>query len=264
MVALDQFYRNEPSIFMISLHSNIDITKFYNTSTNFTNFNNNSGFFNPYYNSSLNIANIACYDFTNSTSSTSCNDHFILNNIAHCWIFSPFHDESNQNCNITGHNCTSSSKENYDLGLNYIILNITSDTSSPANLSSDYFSIITRSKYNSLFSKGFGFDPENKEVFIDTEIKELQPTVNSSYTILLLKPKNNTIYNEGETFDYTSGIPFADSPRKLQKGATIEDRVSVLEYVLRKYYLDTDCFTELNYVIQQNREYEEKFKITKS
>ncbi|CAG8474185.1 6468_t:CDS:1, partial [Cetraspora pellucida] len=41
------------------------------------------------------------------------------------------------------------------------------------------------------------------EGFIDTKIEELQQSENSSNTILLLKPKNNDIYNEEETFDYT-------------------------------------------------------------
>ncbi|CAG8478105.1 16722_t:CDS:2, partial [Racocetra fulgida] len=112
---------------------------------------------------------------------------------------------------------------------------------------------------NSLRLKGFGFEPTIKEAFVDTKIKELQIADNSPYTVLLLKLKNSTIYNEEETFDYTTGIPFADNPRHLPKDATIEDRLFVLESALRKYYLDTDFFAELNYVVEQNKKYKERF-----
>ncbi|CAG8806110.1 45259_t:CDS:2 [Gigaspora margarita] len=309
---------------------------------------------------SLYISDITCQSFTNSNYPILCNDYFVPNNNALCLAFSPFQNQlnkSNPACNYANDNCIISYNNNSDLGLNYIILNITSDTLPPANQISDYFSLMfnsvyiydnnnkivpnnlsfnihpfnkgklvmfefsirIRSRYGSTFSKGLGFTPNNTEAFIDTKIKELQRTDNSSDTILLLKPMNNIIYNEVETFDYTwlfiisslgglysamaglyilifgspkhspwglaqkymccwnmrkkyeimtaehcvsnAGIPFADSPRKLKLGATIVDRVSVLEYVLRKYYLDTDYFAELNYVIQQNREYEEEFNI---
>ncbi|CAG8796539.1 18368_t:CDS:2 [Gigaspora margarita] len=166
------------------------------------------------------------------------------------------------------------------------------------------FSIRIRSTYNNIFMKGLGLEPENKTSFIDAEIKEFQVT-NSQDTYLILKPK--TLYNEKQTFNYTTlfiisslggfygavsgiyillfgnpklsprglihkymccfdirkkleittakhyvskaGIPFADNPCDF----TLNERILVLESVLRKYYLDTDYFAELNYVIQQNK-----------
>ncbi|CAG8807311.1 31128_t:CDS:2, partial [Racocetra persica] len=332
--------------------SNISFNEFYNTSTGF--YNSSTEFYNP-YGSRLNIANIMCYNFTSSTNLTSCNDYIVSNNITSCWTFSPFRNKSNQECNGAGNNCISSSRKNSNLGLNYIIFNISSDVSPPASLASDYFSIMfnhiykidsnnktiqnnitfnihpfnkgklvmlefsigTRSTYNTLFLKGLGFDPTIKEAFVDTKIKELQIADNSPYTVLLLKLKNSTIYNEEEAFDYTilfvisslggfygasvgvytllfgspkispwgltqkylccwnvrkkyemimaahyvskAGIPFADNPRNLPKDATIEDRLFVLESALRKYYLDTDFFAELNYVVEQNKKYKERF-----
>ncbi|CAG8452884.1 21042_t:CDS:2 [Cetraspora pellucida] len=341
MFSLDHFRRNEPN-------SNIRFNEFYNTSTEFYNISTVS--YNP-YGSNINIDNIDCYNFTSSTNPTSCNDYIIQNDIINCLTFSPFRNQSNQECNDVGNNCIISSRKNSKLGLNYIIFNITSYVSPPASLVSDYFSIIfnhvyiidsnnktiqnnitfnihpfnkgkfvtfefsikTRLTYSSIFMKGFGLSPTIQETFVDAEIKELEIADNSPYTVLLLKPKNNTIYNEEETFDYTilfiissmggfygaaagvykllfgspkispwgitqkymccwnlrkkyemitaahyvskAGIPFADNPCQLPQGATINDRVFVLESVLRKYYLDTDYFAELNYVVKQNEKY---------
>ncbi|CAG8767921.1 36041_t:CDS:2 [Gigaspora margarita] len=383
MFSLDHFHRNEPSIFMLlralfillfitsfTLYwsyllykqhikltksnlavyfdeidiifpdSNFSLTEFYNTSTSF--YNNSTEFYNP-YGSRLNIANITCYDFTSSKNFKSCNNHIISNISTQCWAFSPFQNRSNQECNDAGNNCIIKSRKN-DLGLNYVIFNIISDTSPLTSPVSDYFSIMfnnvyvynetnkttqnniafnihpfnkgklimlefsirTRSKYDSLFIKGFGIQPTNREVFVDTEIKEIQQAENTSNTVLLLKPKNNTIYDEEETFEFTSGvyillfgssklspwgltqkymcclnlrkkfeietathyvskagIPFADNPCELPEGATIEDRILILESVLRKYYLDTDYFAELNYIVQQNQKYKKKFNIKK-
>ncbi|RIB00924.1 hypothetical protein C2G38_2232419 [Gigaspora rosea] len=328
-------------------------TEFYNTSTSF--YNNSTEFYKS-SGSRLNIANITCYDFTSSSTFRSCNNHIISNVSTQCWTFSPFQNRSNQVCNDAGNNCIIRSRNN-DLGLNYVIFNIISDTSPLASPVSDYFSIMfnrvyvynetskttqnnvafnihpfnkgkltmlelsirTRAKYDSLFIKGFGIQPTNREVFVDTKIKEIQQAENTSNTVLLLKPKNNTIYDEEETFEliflfiiaslggfysaaagaYTllfgsskllpwgltqkymcclnlrknfeieiathyvskAEIPFADNLCKLPKGATIEDRVLILESVLRKYYLDTDFFAELNYIVQQNQKYKKKFNI---
>jgi hypothetical protein len=35
-----------------------------------------------------------------------------------------------------------------------------------------------------------------------------------------------------------AGIPLVEDPRELPQGAKIEDRVAVLEYLLKEYYLD--------------------------
>ncbi|CAG8740401.1 9452_t:CDS:1, partial [Gigaspora rosea] len=49
-------------------------------------------------------------------------------------------NRSNQECNDAKNNCIISSRKN-DLGLNYVIFNITSDTTPLASPVSDYFSI---------------------------------------------------------------------------------------------------------------------------
>ncbi|CAG8784005.1 5519_t:CDS:2, partial [Dentiscutata erythropus] len=58
------------------------------------------------------------------------------------------------------------------------------------------FSAVIRRTYNSLWTKIFGFEPELEEAIINTEIKELQQTLNSQYTILVLQPKDNITYYE--------------------------------------------------------------------
>ncbi|CAG8558061.1 35769_t:CDS:2 [Gigaspora margarita] len=62
------------------------------------------------------------------------------------------------------------------------------------------FSTIIRRKHSSLLAKLFGFEPNLEEVFIDIETKELQQTLNSSYSTLVLQPKENITYYE----DYIS------------------------------------------------------------
>ncbi|CAG8680434.1 4642_t:CDS:2, partial [Racocetra persica] len=42
-----------------------------------------------------------------------------------------------------------------------------------------------------------------------------------------------------------AGIPLVDDPRKLPHGATIEDRIAVLECLLREYYLDTSFLEDI-------------------
>ncbi|CAG8724504.1 11931_t:CDS:2, partial [Racocetra persica] len=112
-----------------------------------------------------------------------------------------------------------------------------------------------------------GFEPTEKEAFINAEIKELQIKA-SNYTYLVLKPK--TLYKKEQTLTTLleietakhhvskARILFANNPyelNELRTDATINDRVLVLESVLRKYYLDTDFFAELNYIVQKNKKF---------
>ncbi|CAG8474205.1 6469_t:CDS:1 [Cetraspora pellucida] len=111
-----------------------------------TNNNSSTISYHP-YGSLLNITNIACYSSINIT---PCNDYISLtNNDSRCWTFSPFRVKSKQVCNDD--DCIVSSKRynrNNDNALDYIIFNITSDTS-PVGPVSDYFSVT----FNSVFIK---------------------------------------------------------------------------------------------------------------
>ena len=60
-----------------------------------------------------------------------------------------------------------------------------------------------------------------------------------------------------------AGIPLADDPRKLPPDARIEDRVAVLEQLLKEYYINADYLEKLRttrkrYLNLQNQFHDEK------
>ncbi|CAG8624304.1 16263_t:CDS:2 [Racocetra fulgida] len=157
------------------------------------------------------------------------------------------------------------------ISIDHITLNITSNVTSSPNASlPDYFGIIFSKiiindkvmnlyfnmipvprgrwvilefsisirDYYTLRGRGllFGLKPENNVAYIDVDVKELSPIADSSYTLLIIKPKNHIVrYIEEDS----QSFPFVEDPRKLPPGASIEHRVAVLENLLKEYYLDT-------------------------
>ncbi|CAG8517595.1 hypothetical protein C2G38_2307406 [Gigaspora rosea] len=59
-----------------------------------------------------------------------------------------------------------------------------------------------------------------------------------------------------------AGILLIDDPRKLPDGATIEDRIAILESLLREHYLDTSFIEDINNsrnrYLENNRSYKER------
>lgn len=65
------------------------------------------------------------------------------------------------------------------------------------------FGIKIRKRYENLFSKAYGFSPKLINATANVKTMELQQAVNSP-TILVLKPNDNIVYVEEETFQYSS------------------------------------------------------------
>ena len=49
----------------------------------------------------------------------------------------------------------------------------------------------------------------------------------------------------GNRYISRAGIPLAEDPRNMPPGATIEDRVAVLEHLLKEYYIDISYLEKL-------------------
>ncbi|CAG8537172.1 10278_t:CDS:2, partial [Racocetra persica] len=98
------------------------------------------------------------------------------------------------------------------ISIDHITLNITSNVTSSPNASlPDYFGIIfsriiINDKAMNLYfnmipippwslGRGllFGLKPENNVAYIDVDVKELSPITDSSYTLLIIKPKNHIV-----------------------------------------------------------------------
>lgn len=65
------------------------------------------------------------------------------------------------------------------------------------------FGIKIRKRYDNLFSKAYGFKSKLINATANVVIRELQQQAENS-TILIIKPKDNLVYTEEETFQYTS------------------------------------------------------------
>ncbi|CAB4486875.1 unnamed protein product [Rhizophagus irregularis] len=66
------------------------------------------------------------------------------------------------------------------------------------------FGIKIRKRYDNLFSKAYGFKSKLINATANVVIRELQQQAENS-TILIIKPKDNLVYTEEETFQYTIG-----------------------------------------------------------
>ncbi|PKY50512.1 hypothetical protein RhiirA4_530543 [Rhizophagus irregularis] len=67
------------------------------------------------------------------------------------------------------------------------------------------FDIKIRKRYENLFSKAYGFSPKLINATANVKSTELQQAINSP-TILVLKPNDNIVYVEEETFQYSIGL----------------------------------------------------------
>ncbi|CAG8723966.1 16516_t:CDS:2, partial [Dentiscutata erythropus] len=220
---------NPPSLIFPDLNKDLNLdneNEYYNIS-------------NPYdpsefpiaYDSELKISNITCNTPVDKLME-SCNDNINYTSNG-CWAFSPFNFSERIKFYEEKLQCDDSLCNIRMLNNSYkaIILNITLNVSSstdhlavrfnfafpdmntkiPPRLRFNMnpfnkgqlvifkFSTTIRRKHNSLLAKMFGFEPDLVEVFINIETKELQQTLNSSYT-MILQPKDNITYYE----DYIS------------------------------------------------------------
>ncbi|CAG8579558.1 5368_t:CDS:2, partial [Racocetra fulgida] len=110
------------------------------------------------------------------------------------------------------------------------------------------FSIKVHRRFSSRFNAQLGdlVMSTQKEALLDIDLKLLPLNPNSPYTLLAISPKNHLVRYEKENYNHLAkryisraGIPLVDDPRKLPSGATIEDRVAILETLLQEYYLDS-------------------------
>jgi hypothetical protein len=65
------------------------------------------------------------------------------------------------------------------------------------------FNFKIRKRFKNLLSKAYGFSPKLINAIVNVKTTELQQAVNSP-TILILKPSDNSVYVQEETFQYTS------------------------------------------------------------
>ncbi|CAG8513946.1 10271_t:CDS:2, partial [Cetraspora pellucida] len=124
----------------------------------------------------------------------------------------------------------------------------------------NYFTRIRRIS-NSLINRFFGITDVEK-IFIEANVQESIETSNISYTILVMRSYGLDIYEEDKyDYDCKAGIPLADDPRKLPPNASIEDRIAVLEDLLKEYFLDSSYLQILKKTreryITNNKIYEE-------
>ncbi|CAG8807838.1 1650_t:CDS:2 [Gigaspora margarita] len=148
------------------------------------------------------------------------------------------------------------------------------------------FSLKLHQKFSSKYNAELGYlvMSTQKEAVLNADLKQLPLGSNISYTLLAISPKNHLVRYEKEKYIgignvfakvggfYTAistifilffgrpklspwyisraGIPLVDDPRKLPSGAALEDRIAILETLLKEYYLDT---TYLD-IIKETRE----------
>ncbi|CAG8638480.1 21213_t:CDS:2 [Dentiscutata erythropus] len=267
----------------------------------------------------LKISNITCNAPVDNLTE-SCNDNINYTSNG-CWAFSPFNFSERIKFYEEKLQCDDSLCNIRMLNNSYkaIILNITLNVSSstdhlavrfnfafpemntkiPPRLRFNMnpfnkgqliifkFSTTIRRKHSSLLAKTFGFEPDLVEAFIDTETKELQQTSNSSYTTLVLQPKDNITYYEDYISHYSSkgivqkyaccwnlrenyirrlmkryvskaGIPLVENPSKLPPNATVENRIATLETLLREFFLDDSSLVTLKEIRTRCVRYQDK------
>uniref|UniRef100_U9SL65 Uncharacterized protein n=1 Tax=Rhizophagus irregularis (strain DAOM 181602 / DAOM 197198 / MUCL 43194) TaxID=747089 RepID=U9SL65_RHIID len=108
-------------------------------------------------------------------------------------------------------------------------------------------------KYYSSYLTGFlGFDAGRDRM--DIVIKEkILAQIPNAFTVLELSQKYKfvvdddimTFKNDANRYVSRGGIPLVEDPRKLPPDGKIEDRVAVLEILLKEYYIDSDYLNEL-------------------
>ncbi|CAG8465275.1 16576_t:CDS:2 [Dentiscutata heterogama] len=153
------------------------------------------------YDSELKISNITCnIPVDNLLESCNVNINYTSNG---CWAFSPFNFSERIKFYEEKLQCDDSLCNilfNFAFPeMNTKILPRLRFNMNPFNkgqLVIFKFSTTIRRKNSFLLAKMFGFEPDLVDAFIDTETKELQRALNSSYTTLVLQPKDNITYCE--------------------------------------------------------------------
>ncbi|CAG8674704.1 18501_t:CDS:2, partial [Gigaspora rosea] len=92
-------------------------------------------------------------------------------------------------------------------------------------------------KYSSKFNAQLGFLPTQKEAVLDIDLKLLPLGSNNNYTLLGVCARHACV--GAKRYISRAGIPLVDDPRKLPSSAALEDRITILETLLKEYYLDT-------------------------